>query len=121
MKKRIVKVMSVILSMAMVTGIVYFARGEQTATTVYAEDNKSAALQNVIETAAGLTGNSGEEGKEETVYVIGDAQGNNNRIIVSDWLKNGSSADEIKDKTDLTDVTNVKGYEDYTKNSDGTI
>lgn len=67
------------------------------------------------------TTKSSENGKEETVYVIGDADGNQSDIIVSSWLKNGDGVDELTDKTDLTDIENTKGDEDYTENSDGTI
>ena len=42
-------------------------------------------------------------------------------MIVDDWLKNGSGKDTITDKTELTDIENVKGDETYTQGSDGTI
>ena len=67
------------------------------------------------------TTKSDENGKEETVYVIQDADGNNDSVIVSNWLKNGDGKDELVDKTNLTDIENTKGDETYTENSDGTI
>ena len=121
MKKRWMKILSVGLCVAMVAGTVFVGES-QNMLTVYADDSKSTALQNVITDSAGVeTANSSTDGKDETVYVIGDANGNNSDVIVSDWLKNGSSANTITDKTDLTDVTNVKGYEDFTKGKDGSI
>lgn len=53
--------------------------------------------------------------KEETVYVKTDANGEEKTIIVSDWLKNFSGEEKIKDATDLTDVENVKGNETFTR------
>lgn len=59
--------------------------------------------------------------KEETVYVKTDASGEEKTIIVSDWLKNFSGEEEIKDATDLTDVENVKGNETYTRGKKNNI
>lgn len=56
--------------------------------------------------------------KEETVYVKADAEGNVNEIIVSDWLKNDGKKAEIKDRSDLTDIENVKGDETFTQNGE---
>ena len=47
--------------------------------------------------------------KEETVYVQADARGDVTDIIVSDWLKNTSKSQSIRDQTDLSDIENVKG------------
>lgn len=56
--------------------------------------------------------------KEETVYVIADAEGNPSKVIVSDWVKNPAKLDTINDKTDLKDIKNLKGDEEYTLNGD---
>lgn len=53
--------------------------------------------------------------KEETVYIMADADGSNRRIIVSDWIKNGEGAASITDVTGLADITEVKNGESYTK------
>ena len=37
--------------------------------------------------------------KDETVYILSDAQGQARRIIVSDWLKNPDKLDELTDAT----------------------
>lgn len=60
---------------------------------------------------------SDESGKEETVYVISDANGNPQQTIVSAWLKNSDGSDKLADKTNLTDIENTKGDEDYTTDS----
>lgn len=56
--------------------------------------------------------------KEETVYLITDANGGISQTIVSGWLKNGSAGEEIKDISCLSDIENVKGDETFTKNGD---
>lgn len=82
---------------------------------------------NETETTSGNTekisinNDSNTEGKDETVYVITDASGEKQNVIVSDWLKNGSSSDIIKDYTTLKDIVNVKGDETYSTNNDGSI
>lgn len=62
--------------------------------------------------------NSSDVSKDETVYVIADAEGGVKKIIVSDWIKNPTGADSIADGADLTDVEAVKGDSVYTMNSD---
>ena len=54
--------------------------------------------------------------KEETVYVIADADGTPQKVIVSDWIKNPGKAKKITDKSNLTDIETTKGDETYTIN-----
>ena len=63
------------------------------------------AIENIVETVAGVR-STGEEGydKEETVYVIADAEGNANEIIASEWLKNLEGSDKIEDISSLKDI-----------------
>lgn len=51
--------------------------------------------------------------KDETVYVKLDAQGNEESVTVSDYLKNGKKNQTIKDETNLSKVENVKGDETF--------
>ncbi len=51
--------------------------------------------------------------KDETVYVIMDADGKEKERVVSEWLKNPEELDSIKDKTDLKDIKNTNGYEEF--------
>ena len=53
--------------------------------------------------------------KDETVYILAGADGSTNKIIVSDWIKNAIESTTIKDQTELTDITNIKGDETYTQ------
>ena len=56
--------------------------------------------------------------KNETVYVIADANGAAKKIIVSDWLKGVDTKGKVKDVSNLKNVKNVKGDETYTVNED---
>lgn len=56
--------------------------------------------------------------KDETVYVIANADGSAKKIIVSDWIKNTLNKAGITDETELDNVENVKGDETYTINND---
>lgn len=59
-----------------------------------------------------------EAGKEETVYLISDADGTVNKTIVSDWLKNADSSAVLEDVSDLEDIENVKGDETFTQSGE---
>ena len=64
---------------------------------------------------------SSESGKEETVYVLADAKGSINKVIVSNWMKNGEGSSSLTDVSNLKDIENVKGYEEYTAGADGSL
>lgn len=55
--------------------------------------------------------------KEETVYVLADATGSVDKVIVSDWIQNGTKDASINDKTELKNIKNVKGDESFSMNS----
>lgn len=54
-------------------------------------------------------------GKEETVYILADANGNAESAIVSEWLKNPEKLDTLSDVSELKDIENVKGRETFEK------
>lgn len=56
--------------------------------------------------------------KDETVYAFADNQGNVNTVLVNEHLKNPKGAPVLTDKTDLKDITNLKGYEEFTLDGD---
>ena len=57
-----------------------------------------------------------ETGKEETVYVISDSDGDVEKTIVEEWLKNPDGKDVLSDTSSLQDIQNVKGEESFTQN-----
>lgn len=59
--------------------------------------------------------------KEETVYVSTDAEGNKKEVIVSNQLKNAGNDKTLTDKTELEDIKNVKGDEEFRKDADTLI
>ena len=76
-------------------------------------DNQAEVLTKLISTQVGGTTEGVD--KEESVYVIVDANGTSKRVIVSDWLKNKEGSATLSDASDLADINNVKGDETYTK------
>jgi putative membrane protein len=52
--------------------------------------------------------------KNETVYVIADANGSPSKVIVSDWIKNTTAAKTFTDVSNLENIENLKGDETYT-------
>ena len=59
-----------------------------------------------------------ETSKGETVYVLAGADGTVQKIIVSDWIKNAMAADSLEDKTELSNIENIKGDESFTLGGD---
>lgn len=59
--------------------------------------------------------------KEETVYIMANADGSSSKVIVSDWIRNGDRADSIVDMTGLADITEVKNGESYIRQNDGYV
>lgn len=93
---------------------------QDTNTAVIAEGTEEKVLEQVLNGQVSAS-HSSEAGKEETVYVMADAGGKVDRIIVSDWVKNADGSHMLTDASDLKDIQNVKGYEGFTAGSDGTL
>lgn len=88
-------------------------RTEESSKSADAEDGVMSAL---LDTVQENTNQSNEEqGKEETVYIFADSEGNMTSTVVSGWLKNPEGLDVLTDLTDASDVFNVKGDETFTK------
>lgn len=120
MKKKLVKTISISLAALLaIAGISYSALSgnEKVASADTSKDAKT--IQNTIE--SNVKFNEIGEDKEETVYVLTDANGNVNKTIVSDWLKNKDGSDKLEDKSDLKDIENVKSDADYITGEDGAI
>ena len=122
-RKNLLKSISVI--MACMMAVMTVACGSNTVAT---EDTASAVetrqeqqLEKSIVAGAQAAGSLGEAGKVETVYVTADASGSVNDVIVSEWLKNATASSELTDTTELKDIVNVKGDENFTENGDGTV
>ena len=72
----------------------------------------SAAMVMAMLTTGNISYAAGKVEKEETVYVTQDSDGSVSEITVSDCLKNVGKND-VKDKSNLTNIENTKGDETY--------
>lgn len=61
------------------------------------------------------------EDKTETVYAKADPEGNVYEITVEAMLKNPGGSEPVPDRSDLTDIKNTKGEEEYVRTGDGTL
>lgn len=115
-----------ILSLVLACGMLIFTLASCGSGTASSSSSANTSAQGtgsdaVTKAAEELLGHSDTDGKEETVYVIGDADGATDQVIVSEWLKNKDGSNTLKDQSKLSDIKNVKGNENYTKGSDGKL
>lgn len=112
MKKHTVKILSAVLGAAVLcTGV-----GAASYSAGVANANPAPVSTADADKTGSATGTS--LSKDETVYVVAGADGSVEKVIVSDWIKNGEKSNTIEDQSELQNVTNVKGDETYTMNSD---
>ena len=52
--------------------------------------------------------------KDETVYVLCNSDSSVKNVVVSDWLKNAPALSDLADISSLSNIENVKGWEDFT-------
>jgi putative membrane protein len=81
------------------------------------------ALSSVLVLGMVLCNSSFAEAKKvskmESVYVTAGADGAVQKITVADWLKDsGLATGSLKDSSNLTDITNVKGEETFTQSGE---
>ena len=67
---------------------------------------------------SGLISHSSTAGKEETVYVMLDADGNPTTTLVSEWLKNAKGAQTLTDTSNLKNIRVVKGDSTFEQNGE---
>lgn len=111
------KIISVLLCASLITGTI----GSGIYYIASAKSGSSAISQNATVKKEKATKDSKNVEKNETVYVLSGADGNVQKIIVSDWLKNMSSAQNITDISKLTEIENVKGDESYNVDDDSIV
>ncbi len=110
-KKDLIKVIAVAAAGVIAgTGVTAAAFG--TANKTEDTENTSAASSQAAETTE-----QKNPSKDETVYVLANADGSVKKIIVSDWIKNNGGK-TVSDKTELSDIKNVKGDESYVMDTD---
>ncbi|HCA21304.1 MAG TPA: hypothetical protein DEO87_02870 [Lachnospiraceae bacterium] len=130
------RVASLAIVMAMVLGLAGCGSTSKKSDTIEANAPATESVQEAVEEDKEATTEEGsadlggmisgmikqsdqvDSDKDETIYVITDASGNKQDVIVSEWLKNKEHADVIEDVSNLTDIENVKGDEQFTQNGD---
>lgn len=123
--KYIVRVVAGVLTIALVgTGIgatAVFAEKDSTAVTAEADSTTGSSkdtddIADKLMDSVSLKDNDAD--KDESVYLISDANGNVNKTIVVDHLKNKDKKDTLEDASNLSDIENVKGKEKFTQSGD---
>ena len=123
--KYIVRVVAGVLTIALVgTGIgatAVFAEKNSTAVTAEADSTTGSRkdaddIADKLMDSVSLKDNDAD--KDESVYLISDANGNVNKTIVVDHLKNKDKKDTLEDASNLSDIENVKGKEKFTQSGD---
>lgn len=111
MKKRALKAVSFCLCISLAVTSLCFGINAVINNNVIENDKDTNLTEN-------KENNNKEISKDETVYVLAGADGSVKKIIVSDWIKNSIGNQAINDRSELSDIVNVKGNETYTINGD---
>ncbi len=120
--KYIVRVVAGVLTIALVgTGIgatAVFADKNDTAVTSEASSDSTSTDDIADDLMNSISLKDEDADKEESVYLISDANGNVDKTIVVDHLNNKDKKDTIEDASNLSDIENVKGKETFEQNGD---
>lgn len=113
-KKYCPKILSGVLSITILCsgiGIASYSAGAESMTA----ENKNADKVQVSSDMKNIPSDDSKRlFKNETVYVIANADGSAKKVIVSDWIKNTAKAKTFEDVSDLENIENIKGDETYT-------
>lgn len=110
MKKNIKK-MTAMLSVVALSAGMFTACGKSEVKTAAAESlgQKTIVSEEVKSTSSA---------KIEKIYVIKDADGSTQKVIVNDWLKNGDASSSLSDITNLTNIKLTKGDGSFSQAGD---
>lgn len=86
---------------------------ENTENTENTEKTENIETASTEKSAAAVSVSNEAVDKDETVYVITDAAGVSQQVIVSDHLRNPKGEATLRDASNLTGIENVKGNEGY--------
>ncbi len=119
-KQAAVFIMAVLLAAVSVCGCE--TKQPETNDTKQSKNQKeSVEITEAARTFLPADGEGSDAEKEEMVYVVADASGKAEQTIVSTWLKNPDAKDVLTDYSDLSDIENVKGDENFTDNGNGKL
>ena len=113
-KKNLPKALAAVMSIAILcagVGTAAFTAGAESAgaSNSAKDNNKTEKAESASKSEKKVQYN-----KKETVYVIADAQGKPEKVIVSNWIQNTAGKKKLKDKTNLKDIEVLKGDNSYT-------
>lgn len=91
---------------------------EAKAKTEKTTDSSSTDLKDDLKDMVDISVNDREIGKEESVYLISDASGNVKNTIVTDHLVNKENSATLSDQSNLKDIKNVKGDEEFSQDGE---
>ena len=114
-KKYLPRALSAAMSLVILcagVGTAAFTAGAESAGTGTATQEKDTKKPEGTTASA----NKAQYNKKETVYVIADAQGTPDKVIVSNWIQNTGGEKKLKDKTNLKDIEVLKGDNSFTIN-----
>lgn len=91
MKNKVVKITAITLCIALLAGV--------TGKAAYALTNNHTETEEESQTENTGVAEEAEESKDEAVYILADANGAVQKIIVSDWIKNADGNDTYSQET----------------------
>jgi len=113
MKRRYIKIAACLTAVTMSAGLTFiYADSRETGVsqTSYSDIQEEYIPES---TAPQKTSANLEMKKTETVYVNASASGAAEKITVSDWISNPDADENIYDFSELNEIRNIKGYEEY--------
>lgn len=115
-KKNVIKLLSLSLcSVLTATSVTLFVRADGNGTSDTSVPSGTSVLGTTLSGTSLLTSDAdgNKASKDETVYVLTNADGSVQKVIVSDWLKNILGETALKDVSSLKNIENVKGDETF--------
>jgi putative membrane protein len=110
--KKINKILTALVAAAVsagATGSIAYAKNSGRSTAAPRKSAKTSADSEAVSRES-----NGENAyKDETVYVLCNSDSSVKNVVVSDWLKNSPALVNISDISDLSNIVNVKGDEEF--------
>ena len=116
--KRTGRYMSICLAVAMLSGTALWGLKVMESFAENEPETRTETQEAIEKEYPNLLASSDSEGemfKEETAYVVMDADGNVTKTSVAEWLRNGKSQDKINDVSSLKDIENTANDKSFTQ------
>lgn len=116
--KRTGRYMSICLAVAMLSGTALWGLNVMESFAENEPETRTDTQEAIEKEYPNLLASSDSEGemfKEETAYVVMDADGNVTKTSVAEWLRNGKSQDKINDVSSLKDIENTANDKSFTQ------